>query len=213
MTTAWLLDFDGTVSPTDVGAALIGRFGAGNESAASEALERWKDGALGHRQLTELECRRMVATREEALAFARGYAVDPDFVGFARAVMARGNPILVVSEGFDFYIAELLARAGLGAVPLAANHARFEDHTLIPEFPHFDPACPRCGNCKGRHVRRHQARGHRVVFVGDGLSDRCGAVAADVVFARGDLLDWCRRERIPARAFPGFAGLSAALAA
>jgi 2,3-diketo-5-methylthio-1-phosphopentane phosphatase len=213
MNPAWLVDFDGTVSPDDVGAALIGRFASGRETEALESLERWKDGTLGHRQLTELECRRIVASRDEALEFVRGFGVDPEFVGFAGREMARGNPLLVVSEGFDFYIAELLSRAGLGTVPHAANHARFEGRRWIPEFPHFDPACARCGNCKGRHVRDHQARGYRVVYVGDGLSDRCGAEAADVVFARGSLLDLCRERRIPARPFPGFAALSEALAA
>jgi 2,3-diketo-5-methylthio-1-phosphopentane phosphatase len=213
MKIAWLLDFDGTVSPTDIGAGLIGRFARGNEVEAHEALEGWKSGRLGHRELTERECRRLVVRHEEALEYARAHSIDPEFAPFARAEMARGNAVLVVSEGFDFYIAELLDRAGLGAVPRAANHARFEGESLIPEFPHFDPACPRCGNCKGRHVRLHQARGHRVVFVGDGLSDRCGAAAADVVFARADLLEWCVRERVPAHPFPGFAGLSAALAA
>jgi len=213
MTTSWLLDFDGTVSPTDVGAALIGRFARGDEAAAAEALERWKRGALGHRQLTEHECRRMVATRDQALAFARGFEVDPEFAAFARAALAHGDPIQVVSEGFDFYIADLLARGGLSQVPVAANRVRFEGRAWIPEFPHHDPACARCGNCKGRHVRLEQTRGRRVIFVGDGLSDRCGASAADRVFARGELLDWCRRERIPVEPFTGFAGLSAALAA
>ena len=213
MTTAWLIDFDGTVSPTDVGAALIDQFARGDQVAATDALERWKRGTLGHRQLTEMECRRMSATRDQALAFARRFEIDPEFAGFARAAMAHGDAIQVVSEGFDFYISDLLARAGLPDLPVAANHARFSDLTWIPEFPHYDPACARCGNCKGRHVRRYQALGHRVIFVGDGLSDRCGAAAADVVFARADLLDWCRREGVSAHAFTGFAGLSAALAA
>jgi 2-hydroxy-3-keto-5-methylthiopentenyl-1-phosphate phosphatase len=52
-----------------------------------------------------------------------------------------------------------------------------------------------------------------VIYVGDGLSDRCGARAADIVFARGALLDWCRSEGVEARPFHGFGGLIGALAA
>jgi 2,3-diketo-5-methylthio-1-phosphopentane phosphatase len=155
----------------------------------------------------------MTLTRDEALAFTAEFAVDPEFAPFARAARARGDRVMVVSEGFDFYIRQQLDAAGLTDIPWAANHARFEGTTLVPEFPHHDPSCRTCGNCKGRHVRDHQAAGHRVVFVGDGLSDRCGARAADVVVARDDLFDWCLGQGIAVRRFEGFSALAHAVAA
>ena len=213
MRTAYLCDFDGTVSPSDIGAALVQRFAVGGERDAAEALRRWKAGEIGHRQLTEVECRRMFASAEEALAFSRGHAIDPDFAPFARRALARGDVVMVVSEGFDFYIADQLERAGLADLPWAANRARFEGRRWIPEFPWVDPSCDRCGNCKARHVRELKARGFRTVFIGDGLSDRCGARAADAVFARASLWDWCRSEGVAARPFANFAALAEAEAA
>ena len=53
-------------------------------------------------------------------------------------------------------------------------------------------------------MRDWRARGYRTVLVGDGMSDRCGARAADRVLARGALLDWCRGEGIDARPFQSF---------
>jgi 2-hydroxy-3-keto-5-methylthiopentenyl-1-phosphate phosphatase len=49
--------------------------------------------------------------------------------------------------------------------------------------------------------------------VGDGLSDRCGANAADEVFARGSLWDWCEQEGVAARRFERFADLRGMLSA
>jgi 2-hydroxy-3-keto-5-methylthiopentenyl-1-phosphate phosphatase len=115
---------------------------------------------------------------------------------------------MVVSEGLDFYVEDLLARAGLGDLPFAANHARFEGDRVIAEFPHQDPACAQCGNCKARHVRGYRARGFRTTLIGDGGSDRCGAREADRVYARGDLLAWCAAERIPASPFTDFTRLT-----
>src|SRR5438552_12338064 len=132
----------------------------------------------------------MKATRDQALAFTRGFAIDPCFAPFVRAARARGDEVAVVSEGFDFYVGDQLARAGLGDVSFSANSLRFEGDRLTPEFP--DGGCGDCGNCKGRHVRAWRDRGFATALVGDGLSDRCGARAADRVFARGDLLAWCR---------------------
>ena len=195
---AWLCDFDGTVSPRDIGAAFVERFSPGGAAARVPELAGWLEGRCGHRELTRAQCALVRAGREEALAFARGFALDPAFAPFAREALARGDEVMVVSEGFDFYVRELLEREGLGSLPWAANHLRFgADGRVTPEFPFADPDCDDCGNCKARHVRDHRARGHRVVLVGDGTSDRHGAQAADDVLARGSLLEWCRATRLP----------------
>jgi 2-hydroxy-3-keto-5-methylthiopentenyl-1-phosphate phosphatase len=43
--------------------------------------------------------------------------------------------------------------------------------------------------------------GRRVVAVGDGNADRCMAGVADVLFARGRLLEWCGRKGVPCEPF------------
>ncbi|MGE5578073.1 MAG: phosphoserine phosphatase, partial [Syntrophothermus sp.] len=66
-------------------------------------------------------------------------------------------------------------------------------------------ACGKCGSCKKR--RLEQLRGPKtiMVYVGDGISDLCPAQEADIVFAKAQLLSFCRRERIPCIPFEGFA--------
>ena len=46
--------------------------------------------------------------------------------------------------------------------------------------------------------------GNEVIFIGDGLSDLCALPQADIIFARGDLLDYCRANKIPAFAYKDF---------
>jgi HAD superfamily phosphoserine phosphatase-like hydrolase len=205
MTRVYLCDFDGTVAPSDIGAAFARAFSSDGLAEAPAFLARWRAGTMGHRELTVEQCRLLSVTREEALAFTRGFGIDPAFPRFVRAVEARGDRVAVVSEGFHFYVADQLQRAGLGHVPFSANTLRFAGRSVTPEFP--EGGCGACGNCKGRHVAEWRARGFRTVLVGDGLSDRCGARGADAVFARRDLLDWCRREGVAARPFASFADL------
>jgi 2-hydroxy-3-keto-5-methylthiopentenyl-1-phosphate phosphatase len=209
MARAFLCDFDGTVSPTDIGAAFARAFSPGGAAEQEDLLGPWLRGGLGHRELTEMQCRLITATAGEALAFSRGFALDPHFAPFVREARARGDPVMVVSEGFAFYVADQLARAGLPDVPFAANRLRFAAGRVIPEFPWSAEGCGRCGNCKGQHVRHWRGRGFETVLVGDGLSDRCGAREAARVIARGDLLDWCGREGIAARPFRDFADVAA----
>jgi len=207
--TLWLCDFDGTIAPADIGAALIARYAPGAVDRRRELLERWKREEIGSRELTREECRDVRVAADEALEFVRGFAIDPGFAGFVAAARGHGDEVQVVSDGFDFYIREHLARAGLDGVAHFANRARFEDGGLAPEFPH-DGGCGRCGNCKAEHARRGRARGYRTCAVGNGWSDRCMAREADAVYACGSLLEWCRSEGRAATPFEGFARLAAA---
>lgn len=210
---AFLCDFDGTVSPSDIGAAFVRAFSPDGSAETPAFLAPWMRGEIGHRELTAAQCALLSVTREAALAFTRGFALDPHFAPFVREAEARGDAVAVVSEGFDFYVRDLLERDGLGALPWSANVARFDagaaGGTVRPEFPPAADGCGRCGNCKGSHVRAWRARGYRTVLVGDGLSDRCGARAADQVFARRDLLAWCREEGIESTPFETFADVRA----
>ena len=205
MPRALLCDFDGTVSPSDIGAAFARRFSPDGVAESDAFLAAWRRGEMGHRELTRAQCAHLEVTRYQALAFTRPFALDPDFAPFARAARAGGDVVVVVSEGFDFYVRDLLERAGLGDLAWSANVARFAEGRVVPEFPDAATGCGRCGNCKGAHVRAWRARGYRTVLVGDGLSDRCGAREADQILARRDLLDWCRREGIEATPFASFA--------
>jgi 2,3-diketo-5-methylthio-1-phosphopentane phosphatase len=194
---AYLCDFDGTISPTDIGAALVRRFSAGREAERDALLARWMEGGLGHRDLTRAECELVTVSEADAVAFTRGFRLDPQFAPFVREALGRGDAVMVVSEGLDFYVRDHLQRAGFPDLPWAANALRFDDGGRVhAEFPFQDPACDACGNCKAQHVRRYRGRGFHTVLVGDGFSDRCGARAADTVLARGDLLAWCEREGV-----------------
>lgn len=201
---AFLCDFDGTVSPRDLGHEFVTRFSTGGAAWLETLAERWRSGAIGHRELTEAEVAQLRCSAAEAHAFAREFSIDPSFAPFVRAAEARGDAVMVVSEGFDFYIRDLLERAGLGAIEVASNRLRFAGDRVAVEFPHAARSCGRCGNCKAAHARDWRSRGYRVVVIGDGFSDRCAAREADVVLAQGALLEWCGREGVECEPFTSF---------
>jgi len=197
MRTAYLCDFDGTVSPRDIGAAFADHFSDGAGGRVPELAE-WLAGRIGHRAITRAQCATVRAREADALDFTRTFALDPAFAPFVATARARGDEVMVVSEGFSFYVRDHLARAGLADLPWAANDLAFmDDGRVEPSFPFADPTCDSCGNCKAQHVRRYRERGFHTVLIGDGVSDRHGALAADTVLARGSLLEWCRAEGVP----------------
>ena len=201
-------DFDGTVALEDVGDRL---FQALAYDSWREPVERWKRGEISSRECLEIECSGVRASPEEIEDFLRSFELDPTFPSFVRHCRDEGIPLYILSDGLDFYIRYLLKRYGLEDVPFFSNRLRFSDGRLIPEFPYFVPSCGRCGNCKVAHIRRLRREGDLVVHVGDGLSDRFAAEEADVVFAKGELLEYCRSTDLPCRPFRDFRDVQEAL--
>lgn len=154
----------------------------------------------------------MRASREEILAFCAPFELDPAFGPIVDRCRRLGWDLEILSDGLDLYIAEILARCGFSDIPFRANRLTFVDGGgLLPEFPQFVPDCGRCGTCKGAEVRRRRARGEVVWFVGNGVSDRCAAPAADRLFAKSDLLVFARREGLAVTPFETLAQVLEAL--
>jgi 2-hydroxy-3-keto-5-methylthiopentenyl-1-phosphate phosphatase len=73
-----------------------------------------------------------------------------------------------------------------------------------------EPARPENGTASGASGQDLAGDGW-VVFVGDGYSDRCAALAADRVFARDGLAEWLAAQGVPFEPFTDFHELAARL--
>jgi len=207
----YLCDFDGTVAVHDVGNRFFHAF-IPERKAFEALLEGWYDESLGGRDILAMECELARVTTAEAVAFAGGLAaVDPHFAAFVAAARAAGSEAEIASDGLLDYIRPILEANGLGHVTASANELTFaEGGRVRPRFGSAEGVgCGRCGSCKGEVLKRRGQAYARRVFVGDGLSDCCGARAADVVYAKDDLLAWCAREGIAAVPYRDFADVAA----
>lgn len=194
---AVLVDYDGTIALVDVGDAIMAAHVPGDWGAEDAA---WAAGLLGSRHLMEDEVALMPADPDALLATAAAQPLDPGFRVLVETARASRVPIEVVSDGFGFFIGPALERLGVRDVPVVT--ARFEfaaGGTPRISWPNGDPACFVCGTCKRDRVLAHRAAGRRVVFVGDGASDRYAAAYADVVFAKRSLVRICEENGWPWR--------------
>ncbi|MFQ5864080.1 MAG: MtnX-like HAD-IB family phosphatase [bacterium] len=196
-------DFDGTVAKNDVGNLLFRTFADGR---CFDIVNLWKKGVISSKECLTEECRIARVTREELEHFADAQQVDPYFKEFVVYCQKNRIQVEILSDGLDFYIERILKNHGL--VPMVnfrSNHLVFVNRNQIrPEFPYYEKGCGKCGNCKGYHIREARTQGKHVIYVGDGLSDRCGAKEADLVFAKRDLLKFCQQNQIPHFEFKDF---------
>ncbi len=195
-------DFDGTLAQNDVGDLFFQTFG--DWPVCEAAIQRWLRNEISSREVFELEAATTRVTWKQAEEFCAAQALSPGFYEFAQHCQRHDWPVIVLSDGLDYYIKTILQRHGLD-LPVFSNHLQFVAPDRIQiSFPYFAESCGRCANCKRHHVRRFAKPGQRIVYIGDGFSDRCGAQAADVVFAKNDLAKWCEEEGRSYLAFESF---------
>jgi 2-hydroxy-3-keto-5-methylthiopentenyl-1-phosphate phosphatase len=207
--TPWAVvcDFDGTATTEDIGDQVVLRFAAGGHYEAQE--EAYHREARPFSWLLSRIFEGIHAAPDEVAAFAREVAVfRGGFERFVEACRAGGRPFVVCSAGLDAYVEPVLDRLPPPLrehVDVVSNRARFEGRRLRVGF-HEVGDCGFCGTCKANVVRGLQREGYKVLFCGDGTSDRHGADAADAVFARegGSLVRYCVERAIPHRVFRTF---------
>jgi|SRR5581483_204294 len=195
-----LVDFDGTIAAVDTTDALLERFAA---PAWRDIEEEWKAGRIGSRECMVRQIDLMRASRDEMDEFVAGIDIDPGFPGFVHLCSRLGHGVSVLSDGLDRTIDAVLRRHDLN-LPFYANHLewRGNDRWRLT-FPNARSDCRALsGNCKCYFT----AAGPRElsIVVGDGRSDFCAAGRADLVLAKGSLVEYCRSANLPHFAFADF---------
>jgi 2-hydroxy-3-keto-5-methylthiopentenyl-1-phosphate phosphatase len=205
----FVIDFDGTLACADTVDTMLEKFAP---LAWRDVEDDWLAG-----RITAVECMRkqmhlVAADRVTLESFFRAIKLDDTFLPFYRHVIAF-SVVAIVSDGLDHAIRTATREAALPKMPIYANRLIFEPQGIDITFPHLDSQC-QAGNgvCKCAVARALSGpEGGPVVLVGDGKSDACLAASADVVFAKGRLLDHCLAQGIAHVPFETFADVLATI--
>ena len=203
LTGRWLVvvDFDGTITEHDTLDLMCHAHAPVESDAADEALE------AGEITLDECIRRQFEAVRgdhDELIAEAvAGAGVRTGFARFVDAATAAGHRVVVVSSGFESVIRPVLESVGLGDLEVVASEVWFSPEATRVEFPQT-PVCERCGERCKRPLVAALDGSRPVVYIGDGWSDRCAALAADRRYARDSLARYLDGERVEYVRFDDF---------
>jgi 2-hydroxy-3-keto-5-methylthiopentenyl-1-phosphate phosphatase len=204
-----LVDYDGTISLTDVSEVILAEHVAGSWEEAEASYDA---GRMGSRRLMSWEVSLIDADPGVLRATAAAQPHDPGFVRFVRRAQAAGIPVEVVSDGYGFFIRPALEALGVGELPVVTGRTEFSGRRASIEFPNGHPTCLVCGTCKRQRVLAHRAARRRVVYIGDGESDRYAAGYSDTVFAKRSLERICLEAGWEYRRWTAFSEIDAWLA-
>lgn len=192
---ALISDFDGTASIKDVGDAIVKTFVGPNCWADVDA-------SISRRELTvkgayETIYAKMHVSDKILSDFVLQFDLDPGFKTAVQLFTEKGLPVMILSDGFDYYIDRILKRDGLDWLPRRANKLKIVGCKPIPFFPHHGLlGCFHCGNCKTYHLQQLKTQGYNIAYFGDGHTDRCAAKSADLIFAKDYLARYLTRKGI-----------------
>ena len=195
---AVFFDFDNTVTVFDVLDDILELFSVNQDWVRLE--NAWRAGRIGSLECLKGQLRSVRATEEALATYLSTVPIDPHFKRLVALFKEHGVEPVIVSDGFSFFIQEILKHHKITGLTVYSNAIRFAGGRLVPSFP-FANGCPQCAHCKKQHLLNGHVGGRTIIYIGDGRSDICPARHADLVFAKGSLLDYCRQSEIPCVAF------------
>jgi 2-hydroxy-3-keto-5-methylthiopentenyl-1-phosphate phosphatase len=191
------VDWDGTVTVQDSLVQVIHEFG---DPAILAELEPRVGVDLTLHEEIALEFAAITTPLDEVVAWVLEHVeVRPGLVELAEL-----RPT-IVSAGFRQLIEPVLEREGI-ELDLLANEVEARPDGWVVHF-RDEAVCATCGEpCK-----RGGLVGEPYVYVGDGYSDRCAALAAERVFARDSLAAYLDQRGYPYEPFRDLSDLRASL--
>ena len=144
--------------------------------------------------------------------------VDSGVDAFLQQLRVRDMPLFIVSGGFRQGIKRVLGEERIEGVQIFANDLLEEDGYLRLSAATKSADCTEsigpCGNCKKVCIETIRKQTNKqILFIGDGLTDRCAAQKADLLFAKNGraLMKYCRANGLPYVPYTCFADITSHL--
>jgi 2-hydroxy-3-keto-5-methylthiopentenyl-1-phosphate phosphatase len=194
-------DFDDTVTYKDMSFLLLDAF-SGFEW--HDYLEKYQDGEMSVGEFNRLSFSMVKASRREMLDYIKDKVrLRTGFPAFVRLCRDKGFRLVIVSNGLDFYVAEILNGLGLRNIEHHAAETKFDPAGLKVRYVGADGTVLD-KDFKLSWTSKFLSEGYHVVYIGDGNSDFVPAQKCHYIFATDSLLKHCQRNNIVCTPFNDF---------
>lgn len=198
------VDFDGTITMRDTLHVIVDEHGC--KGVWDDLEPDLRAGRITIEQAMSRQFARVKAPPEDIHALVRERAGVRDGINeLVEFAADEGHRLVIMSAGFRTVIDVVLHDLGLGHLEVVSNEAIFSEHGCTLVFSdERGEVCALCERRCKRHALSVRHRGEPIVFVGDGISDRCVSGMADLVFARAYLAEWLDERGDPYEPFEDF---------
>jgi len=201
-------DFDGTITEEDTSFFLLDSFARGDWR---KLLQEYKEHKISVGQFNTRAFAMVKADKPTLLEVIKGKAkICQGFHELVSYCKKRDSRLVIVSNGLEFYIKAILKEIGLENIEVYAAQSSFHPEGMKVQYIGPD------GNqlddgLKEAYIKSFLRQGYSVVYIGNGDSDITPAKYAHHVFARGELLTYCKKNNLKCKPFNDFADVIRAL--
>lgn len=186
-------DFDGTLTEEDVSFALLDAFAEGDWR---KLYEQYRQSKMSVGDFNSRAFAMVKASRDELLKVAHEQVkLREGLRNLVNYCQERGFRFLVVSNGLDFYIKEILEDVGLGNIEFYAASTEFNPDGFVVQYIGPEGKVLKKG-FKEAYTKLFLNQGYQVACIGNGPSDYSPAALAQHVFARDGLMDICKAKKL-----------------
>jgi 2-hydroxy-3-keto-5-methylthiopentenyl-1-phosphate phosphatase len=194
-------DFDGTITEEDVSFAMLDAFAEGDWRALHRQYEEAK---ISVGRFNEAAFAMVKTDRKSLLKAIEGKVkIRPGFPEMVACCRRKGFRLVIVSNGLDFYIEEILKDLGLTGMEVFAARTRFHRGGLKVQYVGPDGQMLD-SSFKEAYVDLFLGQGYRIIYAGNGDSDFQPARKCHYVLATGNLLTRCRQAKLDCIPFSDF---------
>ena len=201
------VDFDGTITEQDIGDSIFTMFG--DSEKVLPVIDDLLNDRISSRACWDLLCGSTpVIDKNELDAFIDGIKIDTTFHSLVSYCKEKNIELIVLSDGFDYYIERIFIHENLNELKYYANTLSLDNSgKLILGYPFFNSDFPTSANCKRDHILNNSSDDDYTFYIGDGNSDKESAQYCDYIFAKNGLLKFCEKERISYSPFKDFTSI------
>ena len=201
-------DFDGTITEDDAAYVLLDTFARGDWR---QILQWYKEHRISVGQFNTRAFAMVKADKPTLIRIIKSKVkIRAGFQELVTYCREKDFKLVIVSNGLNFYIKTLLKELGLENLEVHAAQALFHPEGMKVQYVGPDGEQLNDG-LKEVYTKLFLSQGYRVIYVGNGDSDILPAKLAHRVFARGELLTYCKENNLKCKPFENLIDVVTAL--
>lgn len=187
-------DFDGTITKIDSLNMVLDEFAVSDWRSIED---RVTVNELSEKEALQAEFDLVNVPLNDAIKFLKNNAeIDSTFIAFVEWCKSNKIELIVLSGGFKEFINSIFAMFGIKGLEVHSNSLNVKNNnwqvvqSVLPKINNL------CNHCKTHHLVEAQQKDFKVVYIGDGNTDRCPAETADIIFAKESLAEYLRSKNM-----------------